>query len=465
MTGKRIQRIIVAVLLSLLFLGRTCEPIQASTSLPMTTIHAIDTYITSQMQRLHIPGIALGIVHKDQIIYAHGYGVAGPTGRPMTAHTPFVLASISKSFTALAVMQEVAQGKIALDAPVQRYIPWFHVATPGASSRITIRNLLTHTSGFSPYLGGIHPAAPGESIEKFVRAMRTTTLTAPVGTKFQYSNANYAVLGLVVQMVSGEPYGVYIQQQIFAPLQMHESFTSQAAALKHGLTTGYQTFFGAVLPVNAPYHLDIQPAGYLISSAADMTHYLIAQMKGGRYGATSILSQVGMEHMHAPEVITQTTRGLVERVRNLATATTRFADRTYTQRVSVSRNDEIGLLEHQFQCMAEQLAESIAQREKLAEQNARLAERARISRELHDAISQDLFSLRMATGGLQSTKMIRFLEPLRPVLSPICSRRAARKKLWPPCVQPPGERACFIQWLQLAFCEKSSSEAVHLSVN
>ncbi len=99
---------------------------------------------------------------------------------------------------------------------------------------------------------------------------------------------------------------------------------------------------------------------------------------------------------------TMTTRGMVDRVRNLVTATTQFANGQYAQRVSVTRNDEIGQLEYQFNRMAEQLAESIAQREVLAEQNARLAERARISRELHDAISQDLFSLRMATGGLQT---------------------------------------------------------------
>ncbi len=307
---KRAQHIVVAVFLSLLILGGMLRPAAAAAvSSTIPNMQVIDTYVTSQMQHLHIPGVTLGIVHKNQIVYTHGYGVADPSGRPMTAHTPFVLASISKSFTALAVMQLATQGKIDLDAPVQRYIPWFHVATPGASSQITIRHLLTHTSGLSPYLGGIRPASPDESIEKFVRGMSTTRLTAPVGKQFQYSNANYAVLGLVVQVVSGEAYGAYIQQHIFDPLVMHESFTSQAEALKHGLTAGYQTFFGAVLPVNAPYHLDIQPAGYLISSAEDMTHYLLAQMNGGRYGTASILSPAGMESMHAPEVTTHQNEG------------------------------------------------------------------------------------------------------------------------------------------------------------
>lgn len=97
-----------------------------------------------------------------------------------------------------------------------------------------------------------------------------------------------------------------------------------------------------------------------------------------------------------------TTRGLVRRLRNLVIATTLFADGNYEQRVSVTRKDEIGQLEQQFNRMAEQLLESIAQRQQLAGQNARLAERSRISRELHDAISQDLFSLSMLAGGLQT---------------------------------------------------------------
>ncbi len=96
-----------------------------------------------------------------------------------------------------------------------------------------------------------------------------------------------------------------------------------------------------------------------------------------------------------------TTRGLVCRVRRLANATTEFANGHYEQRVSVARPDEIGQLEGHFNQMAEHLAENIHARQRLAEQNARLAERARISRELHDAVSQELFSLRMLVGGIQ----------------------------------------------------------------
>ena len=94
-----------------------------------------------------IPGLALAIVRGDQIVYLKGYGRADASGRPVTPQTPFLIGSITKSFTALAVMQLVEAGTVDLDAPVQRYIPWFRVADPRASAQITVRHLLTMTSG------------------------------------------------------------------------------------------------------------------------------------------------------------------------------------------------------------------------------------------------------------------------------------------------------------------------------
>jgi CubicO group peptidase (beta-lactamase class C family) len=110
----------------------------------------IDAYVTSQMQSMHIPGVALGIVHGQKIVHLQGFGVANPAGQLMTPHTPLVLGSTSKSFSALAIMQLVEAGKISLDAPVQKYLPWFEIdarLVPGAASTITVRHLLNQTSG------------------------------------------------------------------------------------------------------------------------------------------------------------------------------------------------------------------------------------------------------------------------------------------------------------------------------
>lgn len=109
----------------------------------------IDACIEREMRRLKIPGVALAIVEGDQIVHRRGFGQARPGGEAPTPHTPLFIGSLTKSFTALAVMQLVEAGKVDLDAPVQRYLPWFRVADPQASARITVRHLLNQTSGLS----------------------------------------------------------------------------------------------------------------------------------------------------------------------------------------------------------------------------------------------------------------------------------------------------------------------------
>src|SRR5688500_7250573 len=116
---------------------------------PSPDLAAIDHYVESEMQATGIPGLALGIVRGDQIVHLRGFGDADESGRPVTPETPFIMASVGKSFTALAVMQLVEAGELDLDAPVQRYLPWFRVADPNASARITVRHLLNQTSGLS----------------------------------------------------------------------------------------------------------------------------------------------------------------------------------------------------------------------------------------------------------------------------------------------------------------------------
>jgi len=280
----------------------TALPVAAAPHAGAPDLARIDAYISAQMQTNHIPGVALGLVHNDQVMHVQGFGTADSTGRAVTTHTPFILASVSKSFTALAVMQLVEAGKVELDAPVQRYLPWFRVADPVASARITLRHLLYHTSGIpsSGYACATNQVTM--TLEQYVRSLATLTLDRPVGSRPDYCSTNYDVLGLIVQTVSGQPYATYMRQHIFAPLQMHDSFASEPEAKRDGLAQSYRWFFGVPTPIE-DYNLSNVPAGYLISSAEDMTHYLIAQMNGGRFGSTSILSSAGIATMHAPAVL------------------------------------------------------------------------------------------------------------------------------------------------------------------
>lgn len=259
----------------------------------------IDAYVQAQVQDARIPGLALGIIQGDRVAHLHGFGEADSTGRAVTPHTPFLLGSTTKSFTALAIMQLVEAGKIVLDIPVQRYLPWFRVADPVASGHITVRHLLTQVSGISTAVGlRLFTDDPTETPEQYVHALRTVTLTKPVGSTFQYSNANYAILGLVVQVVSGVPYQTYLQQHILTPLQMQQSFVSQEQARHAGLAQGHQSWFGFPVPIDLPVHESAFAVGYLMSSAEDMSHYLIAQSNGGRYNGISLLSPQGIDTMH-----------------------------------------------------------------------------------------------------------------------------------------------------------------------
>ncbi len=286
------------------------------------TFSEIDVYIETQMKRLNIPGAALAIVEGDQIVHLRGFGRARPGGETPSAQTPFFIASLAKSFTALAIMQLVEAGKVELDAPVQLYLPWFRVADPSAAAwtpasaaerstgaGVTVRHLLNQTSGL-PMGPGLAELAntdtrPG-AIERQARALSGLALTRPPGAAFDYSNLNYDLLGLVVEAASGEPYSGYIQQHIFDPLEMRHSYTSQTEARKNGLAMGHRSWFG--FPIPAP-DLPVQP-GWIISCVEDMAHYLIAHLGEGCYGNVQILSRHGIEELLRPAVAINYVKGL-----------------------------------------------------------------------------------------------------------------------------------------------------------
>jgi CubicO group peptidase (beta-lactamase class C family) len=268
---------------------------------------AIEAYIEGQMHRLHIPGISLAIIEGDKIVHMRGFGRARPSGEVPAPQTPFFIGSLTKSITALAVMQLVEAGKVELDAPVLRYLPWFRVADPVASAQMTVRHLLNQTSGL--------PLLPSEvalfdfdecpdATERQARALSGLKLTRPVGSKWEYSNFNFNLLGLIIETVSGERYTDYIQNHIFNPLEMAHSYTSKAEAVQNGLAMGHRHWFSLPFPApDMPVPQSSLPSGQLISSSEDMAHYLIVHLNGGRYGGAQILSSAGIDELH---------RGVVE---------------------------------------------------------------------------------------------------------------------------------------------------------
>jgi CubicO group peptidase (beta-lactamase class C family) len=300
---RRVQIISTLICLALI-LGVGINVVAASPARQEETdFNAVDAYVAEQMDNLNIPGLGLAIIQDGQIAHLQGLGEANSAGRAVTPQTPFNLASVTKSFTALAVMQLVEAGKIDLDAPVQRYLPWFELADKEASAEITVRHLLNQTTGISEKDGNRFWASQ-KTLEEEVRGLDYLQLAEPVGTTFQYSNINYGIAGLIVEKVSGQSYADYVTEHIFEPLDMRHSYGSRPAALANGLAESHYYMFGQVFQAEGPRPPVALSSGFLMASVEDMAHYAMAQLNNGQYAGNSVLSPQGMVELHAPAIST-----------------------------------------------------------------------------------------------------------------------------------------------------------------
>jgi CubicO group peptidase (beta-lactamase class C family) len=259
-------------------------------------LQAVDEFLRTEVYANRIPGVAVAIVQNDQIIFNKGYGESAP-GKPVTPQTQFYIGSVTKSFTALAAMKLVEQGKLSLDSPVRQYLPWFQVSDPEASARITVRHLLNHTSGLGD-AGDPNANAYPASLEEQARLLKNARLTAPVGSQFQYFNQNYRLVGLLIEQVSGQSYGAYLQDNIFVPLGMTGTTADPQTAA--GLAQGYSRFFGFPLPQPQRFIPGRLPSGYLISTAGDMARFLLAQINNRQADGREMLDPRLLVVMRTP---------------------------------------------------------------------------------------------------------------------------------------------------------------------
>ncbi len=296
------KRAIKTVLLTMLTLSILIAPVAVAMAEPTTDelVQSIDSYVTSQMGKMHAPGIGLGVVRDGQVFYVQGYGVKNPQGDPVEADTPFLLASMTKSFTALAVMQLVEAGQLELDEPVQTYLPWFDVETEGAGPQITVRHLLNQVSGI-PTASGLVPPKPDDTLEQRIRDLVDIELSQPVGEVFQYANHNYNALGLLIEKISGLSYGDYVKAHIFQPLQMERSYADQRSAEAAGLSAGYQSVFGLPALAHFEFPMADLPAGILLATPADVAKYLQMYLSEGNGPNGQLLSQAGIASMWQTE--------------------------------------------------------------------------------------------------------------------------------------------------------------------
>lgn len=242
-----------------------------------TIYNEIDSYLADAFAKAHFPAMSITIVNKENVLLSKTYGDC------KSADTPFLLGSVSKSFTALCIMQLVERGKIDLNAPISTYL-----SKSNTNNAITVRQLLNHTSGLGEHqnLGNY----------KIVNKQG----------EHSYANVNYSLLGKIIEVVSELSYEDYISERIFEPLSMSKSAATYEKAKDNGLIDTYENWFGSNIKTAPKFPKSNDAwistsAGYLSSSTADLGKYLQMYLRGGQ----SIISSDSINKMFYENVEVQ----------------------------------------------------------------------------------------------------------------------------------------------------------------
>ena len=243
-------------------------------------VAAFDAAVAQVQDDAGAPGMAVAVLRDGQLLHAKGYGMAGPHGQRVTTQTAFQIGSITKSVVALVILQMATEGKLELDDPVVHYVPTFRTSDKSQSDRITIDHLVTHHSGLST-LDGNRAGDEDSGLSgpaAAVASLAGAQLFAEPGTAFQYSNANYAVLSHLIEVLDGQAFEQVLQMRIFEPLGMTNSFVQVPRSGAIAVATGYRLWFGVPLS----WRPDTEPdrrmigAGGVSASIEDMARYLEA---------------------------------------------------------------------------------------------------------------------------------------------------------------------------------------------
>lgn len=265
-------------------------------------LQLLDLWIAEQVAYHEVPGLAIGLVEGERVLWTRGYGRADlASGAPVTPATPFRLGSVSKLFTATAVMQLRDQGQLALDDPIVRFLPWFRVESPYAEAPpITVRHLLTHTSGlpregaFPYWTTHVFP-----SREELHAGLAGQRVFSPPGATYRYSNLGVALLGEIVEAASGASYAGFLAERLFAPLGMRRSTAAPGAEQIAGLARAYQRRRPAEPRREMSYYDTgvFAPMGGVVSTVDDLTRFLALHLAADAGGAAA---RAGVRILAAP---------------------------------------------------------------------------------------------------------------------------------------------------------------------
>jgi len=284
-------------LLALTFVVASMNAALAQSPLVTRLAQLSQDFYTAQ----RVPGLAVGVLIDSQVVYRAGFGTTRMGGgQPITPSTLFHMASITKPFVATAVVQLSNAGKVDLDAPVTRYVPYFRMKDSRASA-ITVRQLLTHTAGMpdvTDYRWN-HPEYDEQSLERWIRGLADSTLIAAPSERWQYSNIAFELLADLVAKVSGESFEDYVQKRILTPLAMRKSTLLMTDIDSSLMAWGHRRASTGPFAIAAHYPYNRRHAGSstLHSNVDDMLRWARANLQRGALDGVRILPESAYDQL------------------------------------------------------------------------------------------------------------------------------------------------------------------------
>jgi CubicO group peptidase (beta-lactamase class C family) len=245
----------------------------------------LDAYVAQVMAAFEVPGVSLAIVKDGKPVLTKGYGLRRLGDTTMVdARTLFGIASNTKAFTATAIGLLVEEGKVEWDAPVQRYLPWFHLSDPYVTRELTVRDLLVHRSGLGLGAGDLLWWPPSTYDRKEIaRRLQYIPLATSFRSAYAYDNVLYLIAGALIEEVSGLTWEEFVASRILQPLGMTGSNVRHAEAAGGGnIATPHARVEGVVRPVKPFASDNTNPAGGINANAVDMAKWLVVQLDSGR---------------------------------------------------------------------------------------------------------------------------------------------------------------------------------------
>jgi CubicO group peptidase (beta-lactamase class C family) len=278
----------------------------AQTSATDPKFDALVSLAEAKMKEYGVPGVALGIL-QNGVPTVRGLGITNVEDPlPVTAHTVFPIASISKTFATTAMLRLIEQGKVDLHAPVRKYLPDFRVRDEAASRDVTIWHLLTHLGGWEGQVSG--PERGTATLENFVGSIHDLMQVAPPGAAWSYNNAGFSIAGRVIEVVTGQSINAALRDLVFTPLGLEHAGTTAGDFIVNRFAAGHTTRNGTAT-LQRPFvpSSSITAGGVGLCITDLLTYARFHLSDGTAANGQRVLTPASLELMRTPQIRKQST--------------------------------------------------------------------------------------------------------------------------------------------------------------